>query len=590
MDSIGKPANSLTSKSNILASKAQSHKASTIPTSNTLAKNETIRGLVTDIRPGQITLRLSNKQVVTANYEGNKEVSIGDVASFKITDTSGKHITVTKLNSPVTPEDLTVIKALEEANLPVNEQNREIVKELLYHKLPITKESINHILKQAMQFKGASMSTLIYLNKNNLPLTEDYISKFESYRNFEFHLFDQITSIQDEFTKFLSQAVAVESDSAFVPLTKELLHFLNIEETIPGDLENPSLTLSQKEQTALTSLLSPYEMPEELAEQLETSSVNLRFLYRFITEAISKASHSSLEEVEAFKNPLVFSIFEQHAIMQQANDELASYLPTSSRMQLLDAIAELPITAEEAQQIAHGDITTDALLMLIASHTANSNVKGLRSLLKSSSFHELLDHKLQDVFTLKPEDMKKSDAVSDYYNSLLDKVSHLNDGLNAMKLQSDTSGISNKSEHLNNQMDFMKSFNELFTYVQLPIKLKEQITHGDLYVYTNKKKLQEGTDSISVLLHLDLTHLGPLDIHLSLTHRSVHSKFYVTDKQTKSLLAKHASELKTSLSNIGFTLTNEFLEQLKEPDILKDLVETETKTEPIRRYSFDLRA
>lgn len=572
-------------------------KTSISTTTSTPALSQTIRGLVTDIRPGQITLRLSNKQVVVANYDGAKEVSIGDVASFRITDTSGKHITVTKLDSTLSPEDLTIIRALEEANLPVTDQNQEIVKELLYHKLPITKESINHILKQALQYKDARMSTLVFLIKQGIPLSENYLSKFESYRNFSYHLFDQVANIQKEFSQLLQYASYLDSEEILLALTKEALAFYSVEtptslqssftEYVPTDI---TVTLTSGEYMLLNELLTPYHLPEELPPSLTDSNCSLRDLYHLLSEVISKAVQDSPEHIEPFRNPLIYSIFEKYSALQLEQDELGSYLPTPSRLQLVDAMGELPITTETASSIAKGEITTNALLSLIAYHVTSENQGALRNLLKCPGLYQVFAHKLTEVFTLTPTQLQDGKQIQEYYESLLEKSEQLTKKLETLTLRSNSANLAIQAEDLNGQLDFMKSFNQLFSYIQLPIKLKEQITHGDLYVYTNNKKLQAGTDSVSVLLHLNLTHLGPLDIYLSLASNSVHSKFYVSDKETKNLVNKHTSQLKTRLEESGYSLSVEVLEQQQTPDILKDLTPTESKSTPIKRYSFDLRA
>ena len=63
----------------------------------------------------------------------------------------------------------------------------------------------------------------------------------------------------------------------------------------------------------------------------------------------------------------------------------------------------------------------------------------------------------------------------------------------------------------------------------------EQTSHGELYVYTKKRELAQNGSSISVLLHLDMNHLGPIDIHLSLTGKSVAAKFYLEEELSKQV-------------------------------------------------------
>ena len=60
---------------------------------------------------------------------------------------------------------------------------------------------------------------------------------------------------------------------------------------------------------------------------------------------------------------------------------------------------------------------------------------------------------------------------------------------------------------MQDNLQFMNTLNQIFPYVQLPLKLTEQLTHGELYVYTKKKDLSAQNKEVSILLHLDMDSL-----------------------------------------------------------------------------------
>lgn len=602
MESVQKPGNQPISSNTTTTHKALIHTPVTSDETISLERNQTIRGLVTDLRPGEISIRLANKQAVTAHLEGNNEVSIGDVASFKILENKDGEITLYKLNTTITPEESTILKALEEANLPANTVNMEIVKELLYHQLPINKESINMVLKQTMQFKNAKVSTLVYMDKHGIPLEEGFIKNFEECRNFNYRLMDHMQSVKEEFLQYMSQVAQREPDTTFLSFVKQLFTFLDIKGAPLPSLEedfssihtdnnsDTLLVLSGKEQSQLLELFSGYDMPEEFIQSIENNTVNIREIVHHITEAMTIAYDTDPTQIEPFKTPLILNIMEQYGSLQLSNDEIASYLTTNERMVLLDAMQDLPLSISDAAAIANGEINSTNLLNLISGYVTPDQLQTLRKLLSAEPFSKIISHQMAGDFTLTPEQLKEDKGVDKFYSSILDKMEQLKKMAVSNKQNADSVLLQNKLDGVKESFDFMKQFNQLFTYVQLPVKLTKQITHGDLYVYTNKEKLKAGTDNISVLLHLDMEHLGPLDIHLALTHKNLQSKFYVQDKDIKNLLMKHEEELKTSLSNIGYTLNMEVYQQTKEVDIIKDLVDHDTKIAPIKRYSFDIRA
>lgn len=602
MESIQKPGNQLLSSNTTTAHKALIHNPVTTDEAISLEQNQTIRGLVTDLRPGEISIRLANKQAVTAHLEGNNEVSIGDVASFKILENKDGEITLYKLNTSISPEESTILKALEEANLPANSVTIEIVKELLYHQLPINKESINMVLKQTMQFKDAKVSTLVYMDKNGIPLEEGFIKNFEQCRNFDYRLMDHVKSAKEEFLQYIGQVAQNEPDTTFLPFVKQLFAFLDIKGTTPpvstegfssihtADNSNAILVLSGNEQSQLMELFSEYDMPEEFMQSIENNTVNIREVIHHLKEALTITYDTNPTQIESFRTPLIFNIMEQYGTFQLSNDEVASFLTTNQRMEILDAIQDLPLSISDAAAIANGEINSTELLNLISGYMAPEQLKSLRKLLSTEPFSKLVDHQMAGDFNLTPEQLKEDNGLEKYYTSILDKMDKFKEMAISDKAKANPAILQNKLEGVKETFDFMKQFNQLFTYVQLPVKLSKQITHGDLYVYTNKEKLKAGTDNISVLLHLDMDHLGPLDIHLALTHTSLQGKFYVQDKETRTLLVKHEEKLKTALSKIGYTLNMEVYQQTKEVDIIKDLRENDTPITPIKRYSFDIRA
>jgi flagellar hook-length control protein FliK len=154
----------------------------------------------------------------------------------------------------------------------------------------------------------------------------------------------------------------------------------------------------------------------------------------------------------------------------------------------------------------------------------------------------------------------------------------------------DSAALSNQAGQMRENIDFMKTLNDFFPYVQLPIKLKDSNIHSDLYVYTKKNELKNHPDNISVLLHLDMEHLGPLDIHLALANKHISSKFYVSDLESQQLIESHVIQLQTALIAKGYSLTYETLERKRDIDIVDDFIAQDSPSTSLKRYTFDIRA
>ena len=143
---------------------------------------------------------------------------------------------------------------------------------------------------------------------------------------------------------------------------------------------------------------------------------------------------------------------------------------------------------------------------------------------------------------------------------------------------------------IKDNIDFMKTLNQIFPYVQLPMKLSTQNAHSELYVYKRKKASDKDSNSISVLLHLDMEQLGPLDIHLDLIKTHINTKIYTDNKDTKLLFDGNINLLKTTLENKGYNFTYEVVKRVKEKDLVQEITKTLDPGIGMKRYSFDIRA
>ena len=119
--------------------------------------------------------------------------------------------------------------------------------------------------------------------------------------------------------------------------------------------------------------------------------------------------------------------------------------------------------------------------------------------------------------------------------------------------------------------------------------------NADLFVYMNKKRMQEKKEDVSALLHLDMEYLGPTDVHVSLRGTIVHTKFYVEDEESAKIIDAHMTQLEQAIAENGYSLTNEVImrEPTLHPDTKKNAVVKEMFGDDIeksvKRYSFDVR-
>jgi flagellar hook-length control protein FliK len=138
----------------------------------------------------------------------------------------------------------------------------------------------------------------------------------------------------------------------------------------------------------------------------------------------------------------------------------------------------------------------------------------------------------------------------------------------------------------------MNQVNQLYTYIQIPLKLQHQNANSELFVYTNKKNLKDREGELSALLHLDLDDLGATDIHIKLNKNNVTANFFLTNDFAVQLLQSNMDDLTQRLENKGYQCSVSFekRQQDKTVDFVEDFLEREKPTGTLHRYSFDVMA
>ena len=140
-------------------------------------------------------------------------------------------------------------------------------------------------------------------------------------------------------------------------------------------------------------------------------------------------------------------------------------------------------------------------------------------------------------------------------------------------------------------VEFMNQINQAYTYLQLPLKMAGQNAHSDLYVYTNKKNLQDKDGELTAFLHLDLEHLGSTDVSVRMKGKQVHTDFFLADDESYDLIFLHMDELEERLRNKGYSCTIQVQNKEKKVNFVEDfLKKDQPSTGKLHRYSFDVRA
>lgn len=587
---------------------------------NDLVKGQIIKGEVTDLKNNEVTVTLEDETKITGKLKDSSSLSIGDTAAFVVEENNDGDVSLKALpKSESLVQNSTISKALEEAGLPKNERNQAVVRELMNHQMPISKQSIQALLKLYYANKNINIGTLAAMSRLDLPITEQNAAQFEHYSNHEHRLVKEIDSMADRLPELLTNLSSKDSPLSVRHFGQRLLNAVldDKSQILPQKTEETLLLFpGSKEAAQLVDILETFPLSDQLRSQILSGTAPLRQVADTIQAGMELAmeldSQALLEESpdsltpsaafppegedlpkvkDLFRHPVIDWVLNAYADLQTEHNELASFLPVSDREALLARLSEFPLDPAIREKIATGTATAKEVLICIKNALPNASTQEAEELFRSAEFKVLLRESIINNWTLTPRTLTKEQSVSTLYDKLYHQLNEIDTLLHSIAAPDQAvSDISNQAGQMKDNINFMKMINEMYTYVQLPVKLKDQAAHGELYVYTKKKSLQNDPGNIRILLHLDMDYLGPLDIHLALKENQISAKFYLETRDVLDLIEQNKKQLSDVLLEKGFITKTEFHQREKEVDFVTDFLEKDIPASPLSRYTFDIRA
>ena len=121
----------------------------------------------------------------------------------------------------------------------------------------------------------------------------------------------------------------------------------------------------------------------------------------------------------------------------------------------------------------------------------------------------------------------------------------------------ESSVLTQSLQQFQENVDFLNNLNQFMPYVQLPLKMNGHSATGDLIVYADKKSLAAGKDTVSAALHLDMQHLGMVDVFVKMQDKNVTTDFCLENEETLNFIAEHIDMLSERLERRGYNLNTQ---------------------------------
>ncbi len=592
-----------------------------------LVPGDTFQGEIASVNGEDVQIQLGNGQYMVAKLERDVQVAIGQVLNLQVQSNKDNRVVL----KPVHDGRLQMLRvgemALRAAHMAVNDKNLALVSKLIENGMSIDKNTLMLFNRLTLQNPNAGMAELIRLTKLQLPVNDSNIAQLQNYQNMEHRLLDGIKEASDEILKLYETLTGkTQGQESQSPSVNNAVPDAGQGGAASGSaaLENGGKFMEQvlvllageegKNGETQASLGGNNNVANQQNSQNEQDGVILRSDEQSLQ---GKDVGNQTQESDGVKNNALGQILQENQTGKEVSGKDAGQLPKAEESAAEGQQKSVQADSKQLDTILNqlrgekSQVLPDKMISLI--REGKLDIKGMKQLLldseigrkltteqkavifRSEPFQSMLKNGLQKQWTLTPQDLTQEGKVDEFYQRLASESSQLARMMNeAMQAggQNPNASQARAMGNINENVEFMNQMNQMFNYVQLPLKLSNSQAHGDLYVYTNKKNLARRDGVLTAFLHLDMDHLGALDVSISLQteKNQVTTKFYL-DEDSIILVGEHMDELSQRLLKKGYQCKNMVLEKDEDKTVLQHIEEQVAGGSAVLSYqTFDTRA
>ncbi len=532
-----------------------------------LTVGSAISGQVMKVEGDTVYVKLPS-EVLTAKLQEGVNLQPGQSVTFAVSGISDKQITLQALfqNSAQTQ---VLGKALEQAGIAQTADSLSMVDAMMREGMSVDKNALWQMHRQVLDHPQTTGENIVLMNRLQIPVNDLTAAQFQNLQNANGQLAQAANALTDSlFAEFADMAAQSPQEAA--SFMKELVLLLGESsqteagqvgalplegQEVPGDVQ-PEAGNS----TGQTEAAGDPVAGQPAGGQTAGNGVDARLAFDGQVQAESDGRQVQAEA--------------DGGRLQGSN---AEKLSTDGQI----------VSSETAENSSQPGV--DSLAELMKSDlVTKGDTRQLLRLFSSKEFRNLLTEQMKENFLLKPEMVADKEEVEQFFTKLREQVSRLAQTVSeAGKAQTQ---LFTQTNQLRENLDFLHQLSQTMQYVQLPLRMAGQETTGDLYVYANKKGLTK-EESISAFLHLDMEHLGPVDVYVAMQNRKVNTHFYLQDDAMIDFIQAHIHLLNERLEQKGYQMQTEVSQKDTPSKVTEEMrKDQEEESVCINQYSFDVRA
>lgn len=554
-----------------------------------LLPGQTIQGEVMSKNGNQLELRMDNQLLLRAALERDMNIEVGNLMTFQVKN-NGKALTLNPLFTN-TATDMTTLKALDMAGLPVNEKSVAMAKEMMNQQMSIDRNHLISTYREINQFSNHNIEDILELHKLNMPVNEENLTQLEAYKNSSYQFEKGLSQILDDLPRAVLQ---VANEEGLEKAADMVLKLWNQGEAIPEDEGSLGNTQTENLKNAEASEETSLQQKPVLNDNKEATSLPAQMSGIYVeesetTEEMAAASQGKSGEISPEKlqeNPeKTVSTTSEESIQKENQTVQPKTGLVNPEENESGGKPENTASTERKQFIPENEIGN-----FLQNAIRNQDKKALGQVIGNTDLMNLLKERILENNKIPAADVADKEKVQKYYDKLertLNGMERILEDAGAKDTQA-FQGVRN----MNQNVDFLNQINQTYQFVQLPLRLTDSSAHGDLYVYTNKRNLASEDGKVSAYLHLDMEHLGPVGVYVALEHGKVDTNFTVANDEILDFLEANMDKLTARLEKRGYSMT--FHVNKDEKNAAKDginpILPEASEGHLLQEYAFDVRA
>ena len=591
-----------------------------------LQEGQVFEGSVVSKDGEKVVISLDNGQNVSARLQGNISLSEGSSVFFQVKSNSGGSIELTPIPNQLS-NNPTILNALDAAGLTASDKNLVMVDSMMKNSMSIDSNALMSMARQIARNPETDVSILVDMNRLRIPTTPEMVSQYENYLANQNAVLDSLSELSTNITESISNGSLNAEDA--LNLQTEIFQLMtgeNAGENSPavGDTsgqlaQTPDELTDQTGKTVSQELIGQVKeivsqelagqagetvsqeltgQAREIAIQEPTGQVALTHDSEFAGQLTEEVTGQISEEVSGQSTGEIKGE-SREVIVREAPESVSYALKDSGLFGLERELKALPDFEKMHSSYfdADGklrpdtdakDLARDILQYLKENPDA---LKKNADLLTGKSFSALMKNVYEQSFTVKPEElMGKEHPMKELYKNMTVRLNEVDQLL--QKTIGEDNPASRTIHNVQDNVKFMDTLNQNYTYLQIPLRMSGQNATGQLYVYHNKRKGKSAeNEELTAFLHFDMEHLGSTDIAVKLKNKKVDTRFYMDNDASYDLIEVNLPILEARLNAKGYTCKLEVSNDKHPVNFITEIVEKDApKAGTLQKYSFDVKA